>query len=1767
MLQRRYSRTMADGNGSDQRAHQLNFAHSLRHLLVGVGVTLLLTFVEAILWMLNPTLFGGNVSVRTFAAFLSLPFQTPLLFIVPLGEFALTFWLALLAAQPLALRAYLKAVHRSQERYRMLYSPLQEGSYPYDMPIVYAQDNPDPTLPRRTSTLTMLELIETTLTEPMTHLILLGRPGSGKSMFLHEFLSAATQRHRRLSASQFKVPVFVSLKQYAFFCREQDRTAFMDVSLLDYLLSLSFPGMEHLHPYLGRLFQKGRLLFLCDGLDEVPEHFRPALDQELALLFRQDRNVLFLTCTQEIYDQSPELMQVIGENLVPRAVLQPLHLADMRAVVERFIGEQDSHYRPDQPTAGQLMTLIERTRLHLFCDTPFYLFALLEVSSVLPFADLEYLDTRGRLLRAFLLKRLQGSAHRAPEELAFLSDLACMARWNGDDDFLLIPGCSFLASKGDVALLPPLNSEQMDAFMFWLREQQVVFPLAQETVFLLAEMAEPDEAVEMLRRLQDAALIEVDEQGILHFRHALTTAAIVAAYLGRFLGVSALQDDVIETFPDDLAPWSEPLTLWAGGLEQPELAADILAAWARTHPEQRTNALLTSLICLGVAQTPPGVELQHPVTMPPALAEELKVLLSNRRWVTELATLFTRGVRHGSLELYQALFPLLAVEGIESWLVLLEPSEVSELFFRRLVEIIDDAGQEVQVKRLVRALSAWGSAVVPRAANLSSATSGAGGRLRTAAINVLGGTRARAAVEPLLKCLHDPDQIIVRRSANALMRLGPNLALQSLIEELETRATVNHRKPLHWIILPILERFLNESDAQRQLTPIQAERIIAALLHVQATHTELADVEKARAILVSHGKQAEERSSGRIAISLLVQNLATADDTVARGMTGALKAVGEVATPQLLEQLESQPSEAERVRILEILTSVRDLRALDALLRLLEDNSLAVQQSLATAMRVYAPECIPGLIKVVLHRSDDMVASRAEQILCSLGSAVVDPVTAALTPIVPDRTALLVHSLGHTRDVRAVPALLTLLPQAQNDVPLCLALAEALGCFADERAVDPLLEMLNSSNPLVAEGAINALSNLGELAYPALMTRLTVFEKTPLVARVERVVLGIQPFPGKLLLQTVDQGNEAQQRYIQEILLAGGVEAAQLLAYDLFHPRPRVRAYVRQVLGRMDARDAVPALLEVLSDPDPEWRQLIATLLLAHPREAVPPLVGLLNDSERAEAAVEILLRSGPAVLPALIPALDAQTGPAHERACFILVTMVQRQQELLVDTVQLFGLTPLQQARETLIGLLSEELAEISLPALMAGLEDAHLIRDVVETLVRQAQRNSALQATVLAELLQALRVKSRRAGATQALIELSSAAVSGVGTLITDPDPQVARVARYILGEIGIPAFAFIWAAHSDSSAPDRREAAREVFRSMPTSVIKDELVTLLIGARQEEISMALSLLLERIHDEESQPGHAREMLPSLLEYVQTSSDERASLRILALFILLGGPLVAQALVDALYADAQGHERLVQTFLLLGQGVENDLLTILRDGNAPTQLQAEVVGIMAMRGPHREALDRALKLNEHGLWAGRAAQKATSVLQPSQLAVSLRALGGLLVGGHWDVQELQKLRTGYPQGGPERELVDTLLGWRYSPQLNRLRQELETEREERKNELLLHTEELLGMKAQMLDVEQDLQDLQKKQQEQSLDQEQRRKDYEEAIALLNKEKQALQIELQKMQQEKQSHMIRLQQAGQEKEKLQAELLRWQTYAQKLEMENSSLRRPPTGA
>jgi HEAT repeat protein len=1683
-----------------------------RSLLVGIGSVLLLTCLEYIIcWLLNPFALAGSATHRLLSTLLLLV-HIPLLAIIPFVELIGIFLIVFISLRLLALRAYMKAIDLAGKNYFALTNPLQSFEDLTATTIAYTAHLPDPDLSPQEQSLTLGEL--TKLQD--SSFLLLGAPGSGKSTALHAYQYIAAQQRSAITQRQRKLPVFLSLNDYGLFMQAYQRpvpalsSLPMDenagkhaqaltqvrqqVTLLDFLYhGGNVAGIDHLRPYLTKMMAQGDFLFLCDGLDEVGRGLRGKIAQELVDILLISENQLIISASELALWEQQELARVVDEGHLNAAVMEPLSVEQMRQAIEGYINAQGNQWRH---TAGQIMQLIDRSRLRYLCPNPLVLFALLAFIDGRGVELGKTLDTRGRVLQAYIAHKLNQA--QSDREGANATRTAKRSKRDGRDDIVTLLGQIAIAARwshspGAISL-PVDTIDDMELLAEALHEWLTQHPLPDSASDSTGSNVLDSAALSsFLRVAKDASLIDVIPLGratgeryegcILRFRHALFADYFVAEYLKvRCQAENFASSTLFQEILAQLDTWCWPLALLAGLVDTPLQLAEQLSLLAVQHTQPQSfsavQALLGSLICIGVAWMPPQAATQHQQSLPRPVADLFLQTMQQTASREAVARLFTDCTAAGMQELSCALFALLTIDGTEEFFPLLDTSMVIDFLFTYLRDTVEVPVYETQVKRLCRTLWQFGAAVVPTASALSRPEQGKSMRLRVAAVNILGGTHSQAAVEPLIDCLAEPDGFLLGQVKHALERLGPEISLPLLLQALENGVHDDKSLQIHLALLDILHNFLSfhlrsSSPNAIQLSVTSFQPTLETLLDVFtsrfATEPELQ--QQARHILVQQGRFRQSLNSlpeashaiqeqlSDMTIMLLLRALSSNDDALWRNASQTLQEIGPAALSPLADMLDGQPTDIVAVRIIDILKTSLDLSALPALLRCVGNVSPFVQQHVTEALHSFMPKSIEGLIWLVIASGSMPVAEQAAHILSELGDNVVEPVVQALFPIVLQRTNLLAQVLVQVHDPRAVPALIKVLRTVREEalaqgaaLPLAsvlfaVSVLRALSQFADPRGAVPLIQMLALPQSLIYEEAIDALSNLGSVVLPGLLASLDVQEENLTTMRVRRAILGISPFPAEALISAFRDCTDAQARQIIQVLSVQGIESAQAVVRNLLHEKPRIQRYTEQALLAMPGSVAVPALLEKLDQP--AWQGKIISLLLKFP-EAMPPLVDLLGDPDHAEIAADILQQFGPDVLGPLISALNDPRMEVQDYAHQILIDLTEQQPANIFHIIHLFSNTLPLRAHEVLLEVLTTDLAGRSIPALLDGLADAYLINDVSEALMRLSRR-SEWQRDVLHGLLASLHMPERRRGTETALIKVGAPAVQHVGALITDEDQAVAEAAQHVLREIGTPALSYIWTTHHDASNSQRRDVATRIFRAMPTDVIKDALVWLLSSDEAEDITMALAILLERVHDEASLPSTNQELVPSLLEYIQIHERERTSLRAISLLFLLGDDNVSKHLVRALYEHPEHHDQLAFAFLFLGNQSQVTLREILNDENAAPELRAEAMGILALLQPTVDVFEYAQALSQYGF-----SPQENRLLLPNQLAISLRALGGLLTRGEWDVTTLQNLRNLSQEGSPQHELFSTLLGRLYAPAIAELEKDLQFERDARKTEIM---------------------------------------------------------------------------------------------------------------
>src|SRR5690349_3174483 len=112
-----------------------------RAVVIGAGIALVLTGVEALVWVI---------------VFHRLP---AFWWIALAAQLVIAVLLALALRRPLALSRYAREVMRATERYRVTHTPLPDWLILYTSTITCYQPSPDPALPERVQEVTLLDLM------------------------------------------------------------------------------------------------------------------------------------------------------------------------------------------------------------------------------------------------------------------------------------------------------------------------------------------------------------------------------------------------------------------------------------------------------------------------------------------------------------------------------------------------------------------------------------------------------------------------------------------------------------------------------------------------------------------------------------------------------------------------------------------------------------------------------------------------------------------------------------------------------------------------------------------------------------------------------------------------------------------------------------------------------------------------------------------------------------------------------------------------------------------------------------------------------------------------------------------------------------------------------------------------------------------------------------------------------------------------------------------------------------------------------------------------------------------------------------------------------------------------------------------------------------------------------------------------------------------------------------------------------------------------
>ncbi len=845
------------------------------------------------------------------------------------------------------------------------------------------------------------------------HLLLVGRPGSGKSTALVRLLLEEAQDYLQSANELAKIPVLVELRYF-----EISVIGLIRSFLKRHEIWLSVEAIE-------RLLFEGKFLLLVDGVNELPSE--PA--RLNVKMFRQDHpKTPMIFTTRDIS---------LGGNLgVSRELeMQRLGEQQMRQFVCQYL-----------PAQGEQMWRQMGERLKRLGETPLLLLMLCSV-----FKERQELPEKlGLVFRAFTRqydRQIKEDVAVTPEDRSLWPELLeCLA---------------FEMIRGDepTEILVAISEE---------RARRILENYFHKNGVAQAKQAARKRLTELLKH----HLIQRRADNRIEFRHQLIQEYYTAEKLRKQL-VTLLQDtERLKREYLNYLKWTEPLKLvlelvkkedsqQAISLIEIAVGVDLQLgaklAGAVVEPLQSQTISLISFTQLAILPQIHLLKLTNSQAAIPGLLKALRDEDADVRW-----------------QAAEALGQLGSEAAIPRLLIALEHEDA--YIRRQAAPVLGQLGSEAAIPGLLIALEDEDAYVRWRAAKalgqLGSETAIPGllialgdkeAHVRWRAAEALGQLDSEAAIPELLIALEHKDADIRRQAVEALGQLGSEAAIPGLLIALEDEDADVRSQAVEALgqlgseaAIPGLLIALEDEDADVRsqaaaaLGQLGSEAAIPELL-IALEHGE-ADIRwQAAAALGQLGSEA--------AIPGLLIALEHEEADIRWQAVKTLCQLGsEAAIPGLLKALEHEDAYV-RWRAAEALCQLDNEAAIPGLLIVLEHEDADIRRQAAAALGQLGSE---AAIPELLIASDDeeaYVRSQAAEALSQLGSeAAIPGLLKALEheeAYVRWQAAAALYQLGSEA---AIPELLVALDDEDADARS--QAAKVLSQLGSEAAIPGLLKIL-----------------------------------------------------------------------------------------------------------------------------------------------------------------------------------------------------------------------------------------------------------------------------------------------------------------------------------------------------------------------------------------------------------------------------------------------------------------------------------------------------------------------------------------------------------------------------------------------------------------------------------------------------------------------------------------------------------------------------------
>jgi len=567
------------------------------------------------------------------------------------------------------------------------------------------------------------------------HVVLIGKPGSGKSTSLERLL--LEEAEKALQDPNARIPVLVKLRRCTGTIERTIERRIQDFLFLDgHGVALEIAQIES-------LLRQGKFLALLDGLNELPKAF----ETEIAnFRDRYRRTTPMIVSTRDLGG---------GGTLGIKKTLKMLPLTEpqMREFVRRYLEEK----------GDRLFQQLQGDRLRKFAETPLLLWMLCRVFA----HNGKVPDNLGLAFREF--------AQLHDQELQADAPVDSKDQWHK-----LLRHLAFVMMQGKTLIDPELSiprEEAEDCLTAYLRQEDRPNPRGCAEQWLK----------DLLKYHLIQPVIQPNFEEHVEFCHQLIQEYYAAEYLLRLL--PNLTDDQLKQDYLNYLKWTEPVALMLSMVEEEAQALRVvklamdgvdLILGARLAGEVKPIWQATTVGWIDAKELPIQIKVQcwefsrseHPVDgLLAALADQNASVrriaaealgkIGSDRAINSLLTALTDPDAHVCQNAADSLGEIGSKCAIDALLIALKygGSWVSGIAAGRLVKI----GHEYVIDELLVALKDVDPEVRSRAA---------------AALGRIGSERV---IDDLLTALKDTNSWVRRSAASALGRIGSERTTDSLL--------------------------------------------------------------------------------------------------------------------------------------------------------------------------------------------------------------------------------------------------------------------------------------------------------------------------------------------------------------------------------------------------------------------------------------------------------------------------------------------------------------------------------------------------------------------------------------------------------------------------------------------------------------------------------------------------------------------------------------------------------------------------------------------------------------------------------------------------------------------------------------------------------------------------------------------------------------------------------------------------------------------------